>query len=240
MPANAVVLAALLALVGVPASAVIIDDFSLAQSVTQPGINSVTGPGPIGGNRDVTSSLSTFVAAGGTGTFSYTGLPEFGTVQLMYDGVGDGVLAGPGFSPVDFTAGGSANRFIFDVASLNGSASVVMNLLDLSAGLGFLIQGPLAPGLVEFEFFSNSSPFNDLTNITGVYVQVFIPDGSTVVLNSICTGTAGEGCASIAAVPEPASGFLLLAGIGVLAVLRRWNSQWQNRTAKNGTASKFV
>ena len=193
------------------AATVIFDDFTVNQKVVDEPTASAPNTSTIAfGNGDRTLTVENtanngdaeaatkFVIVGGALTFSNDqGATGIGT--LTYTGVGD-------------IANGSDPFFFFDVApdSFDAMAEFSATATD-SFGNSFVyeesLDGDFSPILYFSEFIGVD--FNNLVTLSfSIESELTRVDGS---LNSI----------SISAIPLPAGGLLLIAGLGGLAALRR-------------------
>lgn len=232
-----------------PALAVVIDNFTTPQPIqsapeARQVIGSVSGDGIVGGTRiyrfgpDATGAVNgslSFGVTGGLGSLAADAAGR-GQLRLDYDGTTEAIDTTTKLV-VDLTDDGASDRFIIDVAEVNGGT--VNFLVNVGPGGGnitpFLQFGgglfnPTgSPGLFEI-------PFSDFVVITdGVgappslteasQIAVFwqVGDGVNVSVGEFCTGNA-DGCVRSSApsiVPLPPAGLLLLAGIALPGLWRR-------------------
>lgn len=198
----------------VSAATVVFDDFStnqLAVDVAYPGESNSSTIAFGAGNRTLTAQNATNpgqpVAATSLGVsagalrFSNTD-GSTGTGTLTYTMVGD-------------ISSGSNPFFYFNVGNFDNVALFTAEVTDGSGGFSSYSEliTPLLDPKLFFSQFTGTADFNDVAtlsfSISSAYPGGF--DGVDGSLNSI----------SISAIPLPAAGLLLMAGLGGLAALRR-------------------
>lgn len=197
------------------AATVVFDDFTAPQiAVDQPfvGVSNTSSVAFNSGERILTANNTANIGdstaatrlevAGGALRFSNNDSAT-GRGTLTYTNVGD-------------ISEGANPYFLFDVGFFDGIAEFFATAMDTMGGIS-TYQETLQPGYnpqLFFAQFNGNADFNSLSDLsfaidtTGGQISV---DGS---LNSI----------SISAVPLPAGGFLLFAGLAGLAALRRKKS----------------
>ncbi|MFA5554654.1 MAG: PEP-CTERM sorting domain-containing protein [Phycisphaerae bacterium] len=218
----------------VPSRAVIIDDFTTAQSVSSNSSNSVTGPGILGGERDAeiySSYASANVNQSIAGQLYYkSGKSNLNYLYLVYDGV-DASSSNrdyDGLGHIDLTDGGTCNGIMFNFGqipsywvnawitikqgeSISGyaSASLENNAESMFVPFDeFTIN--IWPASIPEEKVANSDTLIDFTDVGYIEIQMNIWGGDDVfTIDSISTAYG---------IPEPAT--LLLFGLGSV-ILRR-------------------
>jgi hypothetical protein len=203
-----------------PMSATIIDSFSTSQGPVVDASGTASGPGIVGGWRDVSATF--FVATAGVGTFS-TPDGSGNVMSAFYDGINS---TGAFVSPVDLTDGGVADQFLLGISAIDSPffGSVAVGVVDVNSNVAFVTFQVLAPGLYTASLPSQQA---DLTQINSVGFAVFLgtspPTGGLMSIDFLCTGASGA-CTTtepVSAVPEPGTAVLLLLGGTSLALLRR-------------------
>ena len=216
------------------ATTLLLDPFTEFQLVAdRPGpgrtnASQVSGSDIIGGFRDlrVTNTVSddptddndTVVRIRqGRMTFNNTAGSR-GTATLTYDGNDDATSFDPtGLGGMDFLIG-DAPRFQIDLAAsdLNVYVQITVTDMDRRESIFEVTRGPGATGGADFALFNGDA---DFSNVGGL--QIFVSSEPTDdSVDSIFVGPLVV-AANLPPVPLPASGMLLLAGLGAMAALRR-------------------
>jgi hypothetical protein len=215
------------------APALTIDTFDAEQSVgsattsTPDGANSVSGASILGGTRDMTATsdvtrafpATTGIVTGSVLDFS-NDVGSTGSVTVVYDGDSDPTtLDTAGLGGVDFTDGGVATAFAFDILSVDlPGLEFHLTVYDTGSGVSSLVATlpsaiPAAsPERVRLEF----ADFTGTADFTDVGAFKFTLTGTAAIDATIdLVGTVPP------AVPVPAALPLMLAGIGGMAMLGR-------------------
>lgn len=224
-------LAASAAVLSLPsvASALLIDDFSAAQSL-QASVSggtevtsSVAGAGILGGERDLyllltTGSSATIDVSSGSASYAEVDASD-SQLYVSWDGADNSaVIDQIGLGGIDLTAGGSQNALSVQILLNNQPA----------ANLGFLAHTSASEySIIYFSAPSGAStqtiPFADFVPLAGTGAD-FANIGALSFFSD--PGVAGQsvqlGAIQTAATPEPGSGSLLLLGLLGLA---GWRSE---------------
>lgn len=209
------------------AGAILIDDFSTDQAVIWMGapgsVNSqVSGPGILGGERDMVATLVSSVAvvmAASGNTLNYLGISE-STGLIVWDGddpLDDAVTVDhTGLGGIDFTAGGG-DKIAVPLLLSNLVAPMILtaytNAADYSTATVWLPAGA-SPGqrlsVLFADFVADPGGLGaDFTNIGAfsLFIDGSSTQGLTVEFESV--------------VPEPSTATLLLFGILGIVTIRR-------------------
>jgi hypothetical protein len=214
----------ILSLCGASSAAVIIDDFSTAQSAQAANSGSINDGifsiSSLGGARNISLTVDTenqpnessVAVSNGNLDFS-NAIGMSSTMTVIWDGGTDNTLSANGFTPVDLSDGG-ANSYI----RLSTSGDFALNsILTLWSGDGNLATWnfvlPSSVGLtnVDLIFGAQSSTIGtfDITAVTAAQLVVTGITNADRSIDFIAADTTSE-------VPEPAS--LALVGLGTLAL----------------------
>ena len=202
------------------AATVIFDDFNtnqLAVDVAYPGVSATTTIAFGAGTRTLTAhntasngraiTATTLEAQSGALSFSNNDKAT-GSGTLTYTNVGD-ISSGP--NPF----------FFFDIGVFDNIANFVASATDTFGNTSTyteVLSGAFSPTLF-FSAFSGSADFNSLAKLSFMIDTTNVPGSGPVrsvdgSLNSISINAPS-------AVPLPAGGLLLLAGLGAIGALRR-------------------
>lgn len=182
--------ASFLAVCGASNAALLIDDFSVNQTllsvISGTVSSSVSSSSILGGTRNISLTVTTenspnpatAVVANGTLDFSNS-VGVSSTLTIIYDGGTDSVLTQNGFAPVNFAAGG--NTF-FRVSTLGDFA--LNSTIVLYSGVGnsqtYNFVLPSSPTLVNIDLpFATPSSSTGVFNITGVTAASVMINGIT-------------------------------------------------------------
>lgn len=231
-------MAATLAMVGDTAQALMIDDFSTAQTLTvvTPGTSATdetSGAGIAGGERDMEVTRSTGVGItmiATTGSLSYGHIAgSEGTGRIIWDGIdGDPLLNPTGLGGLDFTDGGASDAFGLSIL-LNDFAAP-LTLIAYSDAANFstatvLLPGNIPPDPLEILtiLFTDFVPTGSGADFANIGALELLIDGSAVSALDLELGfiqTLGT-----IPVPEPSTSVLLLGGLlGIACTKRRRRS----------------
>ncbi len=184
---------ALLASAAVPlrAAPVVIDDFS--ENLTPSTSYAIYHDGTmLGGEVDIILGLldaATVEIAGGILTLS--GVTETSgpnNAQLIYDGNDDDSTLSYGLPSVDFTGGGSNDRFAVDLPSVTGSIDVAVWVYEGSGGhyAALRVNGVTNAGVLEFPFtdFEHIGDGADFAAAKQVSLFVYLDTGDGFSIDS--------------------------------------------------------
>jgi len=204
------------------AATITVDDFSTFQAASAPGISTIVEPNstataPAGAIGDRT------LIATGDGVFT----PGSSTDILITGGLGS-VSNGAGVSGqgrftwdaggIDFTDGGVNDTFVLDIITLDLDASYALGLN------GSVVSTSTVSAASNILFDFNDFNASDLMNASTI--SLFISGDDAFDTSFTFLGAEDRVPPTVvvtppAAVPLPAAGFLLLAGLGGMAGLRR-------------------
>ncbi|MCP5200425.1 MAG: hypothetical protein H6977_10450 [Gammaproteobacteria bacterium] len=218
---------------GAATAAVLVDDFNTAQTVTSAtgGVAAVSGPGILGGAREVRLSQvdgdsQSFTAAGGIATFSSSAGASNSDAYVFYDGRANGVLEwppqGPGLGGVDVLQGELFAKFRLDVTAITGVVGFQAGFVNPATGLidlyssTVLSEGINPPGAYHSELQVGPAALGN--DALAIVLRVFsLSPGDSISFSGFGIALADEPLPQ--AVPLP--GALTLAGPAVLALLGR-------------------
>ncbi len=218
------VFASFLAVCGASNAALLIDDFSINQSllsvVSGTVSSSVSSPFILGGTRNIALTVTTenspnpATAVVANGTLDYSNsIGVASTLSIIYDGGTDSVVTENGFAPVDFTAGG--NTF-FRMSTLGDFA--LNSTIVLYSGVGnsrtYNFVLPSSPTLINVDIpFATPSSSTGVFNITGV-------TAASIFINGIANADRSLDFLSADGpnrVPEPMT--YAMVGFGVIGLV---------------------
>ncbi|MEM9783527.1 MAG: VPLPA-CTERM sorting domain-containing protein [Pseudomonadota bacterium] len=237
--------AAAFTLVALSAQAVTIDDFSDDQAeLTSAAIDGIdpgaldsteATSGAIGPERRITvdaTPTATGVAnennielrAGvNGGTLNIDSVAEsVGTVLVEYGNMGFGPFV-PAFDVVDLTDGGAFDQLTVDATAFLGDFTIEVEVADSDGTVGSLSQTVNGASAMTIDFLfslfqvdnAGATAGIDFASIEGLTVLFTLNLGGSSASFDIVQSTSST------VVPLPASGFLLIAGMGGIAFLRR-------------------
>jgi len=176
----------ILAVIGsvVPSSAqVVVDDFSIAQTVSHTTVLSstvdeISGAGILGGVRlirltqgAVAGSVSG-VVSGGALTMSTTTLAD---LEVWWDGVNDNGFTPTGLGGVDLTNGGQFDRFVLDVTANSLPGDTMRMQIWIDGGNRCEVQFAMPVGQLEL-------PFSTFTTCSGTATPAAASQNAGLIL----------------------------------------------------------
>ncbi|MEM6971826.1 MAG: VPLPA-CTERM sorting domain-containing protein [Pseudomonadota bacterium] len=171
----------------------------------------------------VTNGNNVSLSAGVVGdTFNIDAIVgSVGTVLLSY-GTDVGIFV-PGFSAQDLTGAGAFDQITIDATALLGSITVDVTITDTDGTVATVSEvvsgGPTSVDLAFTAFLAAANGGTgglDLTDVNGFDVLFSLNQGGSSASFDIIQSTS-----VVTPVPLPASGVLLLAGMGGIALMRR-------------------
>ena len=214
-------LAVMLLVCGRSHGSILLDGFGTTQ-VLSDSQGTAVGPDIVGGERDTTAGamLDINSAIPGQAQMINPSNPNpdaWRSVVFTYDGVDGSVSTSSlnGLGDLDLTQGGVNDRFRLNVTSASHVAGTLTISVNSILAQNLVVPLPAAPGIWDL-------PFADFRGV---------PFGGTNAVNFADVGIIrfhfrifpGESYTidSIAAVPEPSTGVLLLAGAGIFGLFAR-------------------
>ncbi|MFQ5415728.1 MAG: PEP-CTERM sorting domain-containing protein [Myxococcota bacterium] len=216
------------------AQAISIDTFATDQSTiiftpATTGSNQASGSGIVGGERDVTITLTsgvgvTGIASGGNYAYGHVAGSE-GTISMVWDGIdGSSALNSTGLGGADFTDGGVSNGIALSVLFDDFPAPMTLTVYTDAGNVSqasVVLPGNIPPDpQMQFEVL-----FTDFSAIAGIgadfaNVGAFVLDidgsataGLDVEIDSIST--------LLVPIPEPTPAVLLAGGLVGFSWIRR-------------------
>ena len=179
------------------AAPIVIDNFS--DNLAPTSMNTFVDGSMLGGELDIGLNLleaATFEISGGIGTLSgVTETSGANNVKFIYDGEDNATAFAFGLPNVDFTGGGSNDRFVIDLTDVTGTIDVAVSLYNDTGGFAseLTITGVTEAGILEFPFadFIDIGEGADFTSSQQIGIIFYLDTGEGFAINSfIAIGTS--------------------------------------------------
>ena len=172
------------------AAPIVIDNFS--DNLAPTTMNTFLDGAMLGGELDLGLNLldaATFEIAGGIGTLSgVTETSGANNVKFIYDGEDNATAFAYGLPDVDFTSGGSNDRFVIDLTDVTGTIDVVVSLYNDTGGFAseLAITGVTEAGILEFPFadFVDIGEGADFASSQQIGIIFYLDTGEGFAINS--------------------------------------------------------